>query len=151
ALRRLLAAALRYDAAALAFERGPDGKPALREDMPRELDFNISHTHGRALVGLSAAAIGVDVERIDPFPELLETAREVFAPEVAAVLAESSDTERVGLFFRHWSLGEAFIKATGQGIGQGLDSFAFSHRGAPILTRVTPGYGPAERWHFGLL
>jgi 4'-phosphopantetheinyl transferase len=52
------------------------------------------------------------------------------------------------MFYRYWTLGEAFIKATGEGITQNLTSFAFTEEGAPALTRVSGGWGPVERWRF---
>ena len=44
----------------------------------------------------------------------------------------------------------AFVKATGLGVLQGLNSFAFTSEGEPCLTRVTPGWGSPERWRFGV-
>ena len=48
-----------------------------------------------------------------------------------------------------WTLGEAFIKATGEGVAQDLSSFAFTDHGAPALIRVSADWGPPERWCFG--
>jgi phosphopantetheinyl transferase len=54
------------------------------------------------------------------------------------------------MFFRFWSLGEAFIKETGEGITQGLSSFAFAADGAPRLLHAGDSWGPAARWQFGM-
>ena len=54
----------------------------------------------------------------------------------------------MALFYRYWTLGEAFIKATGEGITQDLSSFAFTEEAVPALIRVSPGWGPIGRWRF---
>jgi phosphopantetheinyl transferase len=46
-------------------------------------------------------------------------------------------------------LGEAFIKATGEGLTQGLKTFAFNTHGAPRLTRMSGAWSPPARWRFG--
>ncbi len=85
-----------------------------------------------------------------PFPELVQVAKSLFAPEMQDdIMATESDATRIALFYRFWTLGEAFIKATGEGISQGLRSFAFSANGKPVLTRVDGFWGPRNRWCFG--
>ena len=154
ALRLILAGALGCRASDLRFGVGTNGKPALAGIVGRTatpaLQFNLSHTRTRALVGLSEIPVGVDVQPVEDIPDMMDTARVAFAPETVAVLRAAQGEERVRLFYRFWALGEAFIKATGLGISQGLDSFTFSAEGAPALLRVTPGWGPASRWRFGL-
>lgn len=154
-LRLQLAAHHHCSPTELIFSIGPNGKPHLSAIAGREarpwLHFNLSHTRGRALIGLSTAPIGVDVEHITAFPDMLATADFAFAPESRAILAACTDDARTRLFYRFWTLGEAFIKATGLGISQGLDTFAFTPSGPPRLTRITPGHGPVSHWHFGLL
>jgi|GEM_PF-3012751 len=153
-LRLQLSAHYHCSPAELLFATGLNGKPHLCGIAGREarlwMNFNLSHTRGRTLVGLSATSIGLDVEQVVDFPDVLETADLVFAPESRAAVAACSGGARTRLFYRFWTLGEAFIKATGLGISQGLDTFAFTPEGAPNLTRITPGQGPISGWHFGL-
>ncbi len=79
----------------------------------------------------------------------MAVARTAFAPEACDALAACSEgAARTALFYRHWTLGEAFIKATGEGIAQDLTSFAFTNQGAPSLIRVSSDWGPEERWRF---
>lgn len=154
-LRLQLAAHYQCAPAELRFATGSNGKPYLSAIAGREarpwLHFNLSHTRGRVFIGLSTAPIGVDVEQIAAFPNMLATADFAFAPESRAVLTACTGDARTRLFYRFWTLGEAFIKATGLGISQGLDTFAFTPSGPPRLTRNTPGHGPVSHWHFGLL
>ena len=67
-----------------------------------QVHFNLSHTAGAVLAGLSDWPIGVDIERIRPVsPRLME--------QVGA------DTE--GSFFKAWVRREARTKCSGLGIG----------------------------------
>lgn len=110
------------------FVRGPHGKPELAPEhgLPW-LRFNLSHT--RSLVACAVAAeddLGLDVEdlaRREAGPGLAER---YFAPAEAALLAAQPPAARHAAFLRIWTLKEAYVKATGEGIGAGLDSFAFT-------------------------
>lgn len=154
-LRVLLAQALEAHPRDVTFAVSPGGKPAL--DPARhgsaacaELHFNISHTRGMVAVALSRRPVGIDVEPVRPLPDMRNLVATLMAPEaLAAFDAAEDDAVRIELFFRYWTLGEAFIKATGLGLDQGLDSFAFTPAGEPRLIRVTPGWGPARRWSLG--
>ncbi len=152
-LRLILGAMLNRSPTALQFGKGPHGKPFLYPPSGtsgESIQFNISHSKGLAAVGLASQAIGIDIEESMWREDLLAVARLSFAPEQLPGLVTASGDRRTDLFFRYWTLGEAFIKATGVGISQGLDSFAFTPDGPPRLTRVTPGWGPIERWRFGV-
>jgi 4'-phosphopantetheinyl transferase len=105
---------------------GQFGKPALAADLSKwNLHHNISHTRGLAACAIATHDIGIDVERsdqtIDP-----GIARDYFAPEEIRILNSAAQSQKHSLFFRFWSLKEAFIKATGEGLSRPLDSFSFS-------------------------
>ena len=80
------------------------GKPYF-PDFPK-LHFSISHTEGAALVGLSGAPIGVDIERRRPLP-----------PRVRALLGEELDDAEA---LARWTALEAHAKRTGRGVGEFL-------------------------------
>jgi 4'-phosphopantetheinyl transferase len=134
----------------LRFQTSATGKPYLdHKDLCAAVQFSISHTRGCVAVAVARCAVGVDVERRRQIPDMMAVARMAFAPEArAALVARSDRTARMALFYRYWTLGEAFIKATGEGIAQDLTSFAFTAEGAPALTRVSSGWGPVGRWRF---
>jgi 4'-phosphopantetheinyl transferase len=135
---------------ALRFAASLNGKPYL-DHMGRcaAVQFSISHTRGCVAVAVARCAVGVDVERRRPIPDLMAVARTAFGPEgQASLVARLEWPARTALFYRYWTLGEAFIKATGQGISQDLTSFAFTEEGVPALTRVSANWGPAGRWRF---
>ena len=154
-LRALLSTMLDVPAPRIELAQSPQGKPLLSRDyfgsaLSDALQFNISHTRGMVAVALSGRPVGVDVEQMRPLPDMRQLVVDLMAPEaVAAFDGTTNPSERLDLFFRFWSLGEAFIKATGLGLDQGLDSFAFTATGEPFLTRVTPGWGHVGRWRLG--
>jgi 4'-phosphopantetheinyl transferase len=149
-LRALLGPMVACAPRALRFAAGAYGKPYLLHKAGcTAVQFSISHTRGCVAIAVARRAVGVDVERRRPIPDLMAVARTAFAPEGnAALVARSGRPARMALFYRYWTLGEAFIKATGEGITQDLTSFAFTEQDAPALTRVSAGWGPVERWRF---
>lgn len=76
------------------------GKPFF-SDYP-QVHFNLSHTEGAVLAGLSDKPIGVDIERIRPV-----------APRLMAQVGASTDED----FFAAWVRREARTKCSGRGIG----------------------------------
>jgi 4'-phosphopantetheinyl transferase len=149
-LRALLGPMLQCAPHALRFATTVKGKPYLDpKSRSAAVQFSISHTRGCVAVAVAGCAVGVDVERRRPIPDLMAVAGTAFAPEGQATLrARSGWAARVALFYRYWTLGEAFIKATGEGVAQDLTSFAFTEEGAPALIRASAPWGPAERWRF---
>jgi 4'-phosphopantetheinyl transferase len=149
-LRRLLGPMLGCAPRALRFRTDVNGKLHLdRKDRHPAVQFSLSHTRGCVSVAVAGRPVGVDVERRRELSDLMAVARTTFAPEAYATLAARPESPaRTALFYRYWTLGEAFIKATGEGIAQDLKSFAFTEKGAPALTRVDPIWGPTRRWRF---
>jgi 4'-phosphopantetheinyl transferase len=93
----------------------------------------------------------VDVERSDRAVDLA-IARHYFAPEEVRVLNSASPGREGKVFFRFWSLKEAFIKATGEGLNRPLDSFSFSFE--PVRIAFHPerdnrrGHDSSANWRF---
>lgn len=79
----------------------PQGKPWFPEHP--EVHFNISHTSGAVLVGLSDQPLGVDIERIRPVSRRT-------MHRLAGVTTEAA-------FFQSWVRREARVKRSGAGIG----------------------------------
>lgn len=149
-LRVLLGQMVASTPYALRVTAGANGKPCLDHDRHGPaVQFNISHTRGCVAIAIAGCPVGVDVEQRRALPDHMAIARTVFAPEACEALAACSEgAARTALFYRYWTLGEAFIKATGEGIAQGLTSFAFTNQGAPTLIRVSTEWGSVERWRF---
>ncbi len=118
--RELLAIECGCEPGDLKFAAGPQGKPFLASPS-RPVTFNLTHSGGYcALATTRAARIGVDIEAIRP--TVGDLAESVFTPREAAQYATIGDTERMRTFFRAWVAKEAYLKATGEGLGGGLHS-----------------------------
>jgi 4'-phosphopantetheinyl transferase len=126
-LRGMLTAATGQPPAAWRYDLGAFGKPHLAAPFAASgLRFSISHT--RQVVACALArdhAVGVDVETISERSTGDAIAERFFAPDEARRLSQAPPDRRLALFFRLWTLKEAFIKATGEGMSRPLDSFAF--------------------------
>lgn len=123
------------------------GKPFLL-DPPRDLRFSLTHTRGMVAVAVTdGLEIGVDVESEDRRAESMKLAERFFAREEIALLRAVEGDARREMFFAIWTLKEAVVKATGQGLSRALDSFAVS----PDPPRVTmrDEAWSADHWRLG--
>ncbi|BDI28185.1 hypothetical protein CCAX7_002360 [Capsulimonas corticalis] len=125
ALRAILCGYLGLEAHEIVFQEGAHGKPELSGGMAGSLRFNLSHTHGAALVGVTRnARIGVDIERIREDTPILELARRFFHPDEARALEQTPSDQQLSAFFTTWTRKEALVKAHGDGIAHLLQVFA---------------------------
>ncbi len=150
ALTRLaLAEVLSVPPASLTFVEGPNGKPSAQQDgRLAPVSFNLSHASG--MVGVAVLAqpdvpVGFDLERFDRRIEM-EIADRYFRPEEVSWLMGLAPSERPRGFLRLWTLKEALIKATGEGLSRELDSFWFDV--FPPRLHFVLGDEPEEHWRF---
>jgi 4'-phosphopantetheinyl transferase len=144
-LRRVLAAYLDEDPAALRFVLGPQGKPALAGRAA--LEFNLSHSHELALCGVKRGReLGVDVEWMRELTDCLGIARTHFAESERRALAATPPAERALVFFRIWTRKEAFIKALGTGLSHPLDRFEVTFGPAGALRTIDGDARAAAEW-----
>jgi 4'-phosphopantetheinyl transferase len=114
-LRCALGQELGIAPAAVPIVRGPRGRPQLEGES--DLDFNISHTEGVALIGIAhGSRIGVDVEHADRTVNADGLARKFLKPSEQATLASLDEAARRRRFLRYWTCKEAMSKATGDGL-----------------------------------
>lgn len=129
------------------FIAGSAGKPELAPQHGRPwLRFNLSHC--RSLVACAVAStddVGLDVEDLDRRPMPPGLAERFFAPEEAAWLADLPPPAHQDGFLRLWTLKEAVVKASGEGLGLGLERFAMRLQ-PPALRQGPPQLGAPERW-----
>jgi 4'-phosphopantetheinyl transferase len=132
-LRKILGTLLQQDPSTLMFNTGPQGKPHL-SDPSSPLCFNLSHTAGWVLLGVTLdRELGVDIENIRARSSLEELAVRFFTESEAASILALPATERPRAFFTAWCRKESVLKAAGQGISAGLNSFD-----VPIHSVVPP-------------
>nr|ASV46812.1 4'-phosphopantetheinyl transferase [uncultured bacterium]ASV47024.1 4'-phosphopantetheinyl transferase [uncultured bacterium] len=107
------------------------GKPEIAAPLVRPvLRFNISHTCGLvACLVVAEADCGVDVEMFDRPTDVTRLAKNVLSPGEYWRLSTFPAPERAKIFFRYWTLKEAYVKARGGGISLPLDKCTFEfHR-----------------------
>lgn len=109
--------------------------------------FNLAHSRGTIALALSGnGRIGVDVEHALPARASLHAAATHFAPVERAALDACAVEHRPLLFFRLWTLKEAYLKARGEGLSLGLRAFGFECAGDAIHF-----HAPSDedaRWRF---
>ncbi len=112
------------------FIEAPAGQPPLH--------FNLAHTHGLVVCALSMAhtRLGVDVESIDRRTAALDIAHSHFSPAECAWLRGVPTEQLHQAFMQLWTLKEAWIKATGEGLSAALSQCTFT-------LPARPGAGPA--------
>ena len=134
--------------AQLRFVIGAHGKPCL--DHAGDVRFSLSHAHGlTACLVVRGADPGIDVEQLGHVERPLEIAGRYFAASEVAALAGLSGEAMSERFLATWTLKEACVKATGAGLSQALDRFAFDV-GAKTIRLSHPDAGEAARWQFAL-
>ena len=121
-LRMILGRYLNLEPARLSFTCESRGKPALAGTLDgRTLHFNLSHSDGLALFAVARRfALGVDVERIRPIPEIDQIAGKFFSARESAMLNALPAEQKLEAFFNCWTRKEAYLKATGEGIADAL-------------------------------
>ena len=151
-LRALLAAYLDLEPGAVVLAQSRHGKPRLEPRSP--LRFSVTHSEELALVACASdREVGVDVEWAGRPRDSVGIARRWLADAERAAIEEAPASERGAAFYRHWVAKEAFVKATGRGIGASLRSFEVSLTGpgGPRLMHVGGDELEAMRWSLELL
>jgi 4'-phosphopantetheinyl transferase len=91
-------------------------KPRLKDR--KDIFFNISHTLGLVVCGISTREIGVDVEKIRPFKE--RVMKRICTETEQKYIGENSEH-----FFRIWTLKESYLKAIGAGLAKPMREMEF--------------------------
>ena len=116
------------------FEYGEHGKPSIVGHP--EICFNMSHCREAAICVLSDKPVGVDIESIRPYSESL--ARYTMSDAEMALIekAERPDVE----FIRLWTLKEALLKHSGEGIRNDMKHVLDSLKDAKTVINVKNKY-----------
>jgi 4'-phosphopantetheinyl transferase len=145
-LRTMLSRHVSIAPAEWRFGKAEGGKPVLDPAQTSAgLHFSLTHTRGLAACAVGRShALGIDAE-VWREPAPIELAKRYFAAVEARLVADLAPEERSSAFYRLWTLKEAYLKATGQGLAAALDSFAFSLD----PTRIVLGAPEADAaWQF---
>ncbi|HVU25845.1 MAG TPA: 4'-phosphopantetheinyl transferase superfamily protein [Opitutus sp.] len=119
-MRELLAKYLGCDPAMLRFATGSHGKPRLAgAQETSDLCFNVSHSHGRALLAVThGAEVGVDLEQIRSDLDAGGIVASHFSPAERTAWQALPEAQRHAAFFQGWVRKEAYVKARGEGLSR---------------------------------
>jgi 4'-phosphopantetheinyl transferase len=138
---------------ALMIETTPWRKPELA---PRTgathagLRFNLSHARGIVACAITTdKAVGIDVEQTDLSFDCSSISSRYCADEEIARLDRCDPQDRSARFVELWTLKEAYLKATGEGLSGGLRHLGFDVDGDQVRLLPTSGVDAGE-WQFAL-
>jgi 4'-phosphopantetheinyl transferase len=154
-LRDILAGYLDTAPEDIAFCIGPAGKPALATGSGAgALEFNVAHSDGTALIAVTRTGpVGVDIERIRPIDDAAGLVRRFFSARESALFQKLAPGAREEAFFNLWTRKEAWLKATGEGIGHSLHrvEVTFLSGETPRVIDVPDTADRADRWQLQAL
>ena len=111
----------------LSFASSEFGKPyALVDGERAKIAFNISHSGGHGMIAMTpddCIGIGIDVEERSTDRDLDFCIRSLFAARERRLLERMQGNQKVELFYRLWTLKEALVKATGEGLSRDTAKF----------------------------
>lgn len=116
------------------FEYGEHGKPAIVGHP--EIFFNMSHCKEAAICVLNDKPVGVDIESIRSYSESLARYTMSDAEMVLIEKAERPDVE----FIRLWTLKEAVLKRSGEGIRNNMKTVLDNLKNAKTVINEKKDY-----------
>jgi 4'-phosphopantetheinyl transferase len=123
-LRKLLAGYVGCDPCQVDIRSNENGKPYLagpKNDIL--IQYSISHSEDFAAYAFGLIdSIGVDIEKIREFPDMLDVVEEHFTQQETHEIFSCPNDQRLKLFYRFWTRKEAVLKAQGEGLLRALDS-----------------------------
>lgn len=145
-LRAILGCYLHAPPSTVELTVGSHGKPLLAGSFARSnLHFNLAHCEDLALLAVAQGrVVGVDLEQICNMDRAQEMAACFCSTRENAEFQSLPPGEKDTAFFRLWTRKEAWLKATGKGIGESLETVEVSFRAgqAPCFIRLPEESGP---------
>lgn len=109
------------------FKKNAFGKPFIAN--ASTLFFNISHTDEYVVMAVSFEKnIGIDIEKISSTINYMEIAERNFSAKEAALLKNTPKDLQPKIFFSLWTLKEAYLKASGNGLSVPLHTVCFAKK-----------------------
>jgi 4'-phosphopantetheinyl transferase len=143
-LRQLLSIYLAVKPSDIVFKQGKFGKPYVENSV---LSFNVSHSKQLGLVAISLNKdLGVDIEYWRHLDNLEGMVRRNFSDVEKQQWEHIPDKLQEATFFDIWTCKEAFIKATGRGLGMGVSRCGFELKHPYQLNQCPAEYGSVSQW-----
>lgn len=128
---------------------GANGRPVLASPARPPRDVSLSHAAGVVAVAVADAAqaraprVGVDVEAIQPLSVVHEISDRVLSTDELAALRALEPAAQRRRFAALWTLKEAHVKCTGEGMSAPLTRITFDVEGDGRLVEA-PGLDPSH-------
>jgi len=118
-LRAILSRYLDVEPSQLRFAGDAYAEPTLISPAPRErLSLSLSHAHELALIAISQRRrIGVSLGYLRPVPEMERIAEGLLSPQEKIIWRALPQSEKLRAFFKCWTCKQAYLKASGEGLG----------------------------------
>jgi 4'-phosphopantetheinyl transferase len=149
-LRGVLAYYVGVEPENLRFLQGAHGKPELAPEFAlSRIHFNLSHSEDLALIAVTRnARVGVDVERTRPLEDAGELVARFFSARENAAFQSLPPEIKPTAFYNLWTRKEAWLKATGEGIGHLLNrvEVTFLPDEPARLLRLPAEYSKSGPW-----
>ncbi len=137
-LRILLGERLGIDPKAVNFTQTEKGKPLIAG---ASIHFNISHSHERALIGISNnKPVGVDIEYLHREVDYAALAERYFTLNEYAVIQSLPEAQHKNAFLTCWTCKEAVAKISGEGLFLSLSSFEVISPPGFTISQQVNGY-----------
>jgi len=132
----------------LAFEYNAYGKPRLADKYGMQIYFNLSHSISHIYVIISKAYVcGIDVEEKKEMEISEGMAALVFSTKELDIYNTLSPEKRVDMFYRFWTVKEAYLKALGTGlIEKSPSDLDFSHNLTSLEKKSSFKIGKEHYW-----
>ena len=149
-LRQILANYLNISAEEVLFDYSDRGKPSLSNHLNQDnLQFNVSHSQNLALYAFTYGdRVGIDLEYIRFGSDAAQIARRFFALQEYELISSLEKDRQREVFLHIWTIKEAYLKATGEGLSGSLDAVEVSFKGEhPVgLAAVGGNFDRAANW-----
>jgi 4'-phosphopantetheinyl transferase len=150
ALRIVLGRRLGREPSIIGFRYGAHGKPHIDDGDRGLVHFNLSHSEDLALIAVAQCReVGVDLEFIRPIPDLERMATHVFSPHERRLMLNVA-TDALSSFYHHWTIKEAWLKGSGDGLSGPLTAVEVRHGpdGAPRIHHLHEHGADVLPWRF---
>jgi 4'-phosphopantetheinyl transferase len=122
-LREIISYYLQISSQEIVFQYSDRGKPIIKNSQNSNLQFNVSHSQDLALYAFTQNhLIGVDLEYLRNNVECAKIAQRFFTSTESQLINSLPQDKQPQTFFHFWTIKEAYLKATGEGLVGGLDT-----------------------------
>lgn len=148
-LRQCLGSFLGIQPKNLRFSTGDRGKPYLASpEIENPPHFNLSHSGNVVALIVGPVDVGVDVESLREVSSAGRLAHRFFSPSEQSIVNALGGPVRDHAFLRIWTQKEAYLKATGLGVGMPLREVETEPdpKAPPRIQSIAGDRVEADRW-----